>query len=70
MTNKYYKKKNNERLRKVARERYQYCLKKKKTNVEKRPGNDIKVLLNKKKKKSVNVITNLIKIFLRNNSRS
>ena len=70
MTNKYYQKKNNERLRKVARERYQYCLKKKKTNVEKRHGNDIKVLLNKKKKKSVNVITNLIKIFLRNNSRS
>ena len=41
-----------------------------KTNVEERHENDIKVLLNKKKKKSVNVITNLIKIFLRNNCRS
>ena len=66
MTNKY-KKKNKEKLQREACEKYQNLFEEEKS---KRPYKDIKILLKEKKKKSVSIIGNVIKIFLRSKSRS
>ena len=57
-------------LRKEACEKYQILLKKKKKKGEKMPKKDIKPLLNKRKKKSLGIIRNAIKVFVRNKRRS
>ena len=57
-------------LRKEACEKYQILLKKKKKKGEKMPKKDIKSLLNKRKKKSLGIIRNAIKVFVRNKRRS
>ena len=46
-----------------------YCKKTKKSS-EKKHVKDIKILLKKKKRKSVSIIVNVIKIFLRNKIKS
>ena len=51
-------KKNKEKLRKEARERYKIFLKNKKKKGEKRLDADIKIFLRKKKKKKVEYIIN------------
>ena len=55
---------------KKAREKYQNPSKKKKTKGEKRAEKDMEILLKMKKKKSVSIIFNVIRIFLRNKSRT
>ena len=45
-------------------------MKKKKKKGEKMPKKDIKPLLNKRKKKSLGIIRNAIKVFVRNKRRS
>ena len=58
MTNKYYQK-HKEMLRKEACERYQNLSETEKNKKQKRPKNDIKILLNKKKRKSASIIVNV-----------
>ena len=70
MKNEYHQK-HKERLQTEARKKnITIFLKKKKKKGEKRPKTDINNLLKKKKKKNGSIIVNLIKIFLRNKSRS
>ena len=68
MSNKYYQK-HKRKLRKKVKG-INIFMNKKKTKGEKRPEENIKILLKKKKKKCVNIIANVMKIFLRNKSRS
>ena len=63
MTNKYYQK-HKEKLRKEAREIYQNLSEEEKTKGEKRAKKGIKILLNIKKEKSVNIIRNVSRSYL------
>ena len=65
MTNKYQKHK--EKLPREACERYHNLSKDKK---DKRLKTDIKIFLKKEKRKTVSIIVNVIRIFLRNKSKS
>ena len=62
MSTAYYQE-NKERLRKEACERYENLSGEEKTKSEKRLVKDIKVFLKEKKKKSVSIVANAIKIF-------
>ena len=55
LKNKYYQKQN-ESLRKEAREKYQNLSKEERTKGKKKPNKDIKILQKKKKKKSQYVL--------------
>ena len=68
MATKYYQRKKNSEKKHVKDTKN--FLKNKKTKGKKRPDQVIKVLLKEKKKKSVNVILNGTKVFLRNYSKS
>ena len=63
MSNKYYQK-HKEKLRKEAREIYQNLSEEEKTKGEKRAEKGIKILLNIKKEKSVNIIRNISRSYL------
>ena len=63
MSNKYYQK-HKEKLRKEAREIYQNLSEEEKTKGEKRAKKGIKILLNIKKEKSVNIIRNVSRSYL------
>ena len=64
MTTNYYQK-DKEKIRKEARERYPKLSEEEKKD-EKSSEKDIKIFLKKKKKKSISIIMNIIRIFLRN----
>ena len=63
MSNKFYQK-HKEKLRKEAREIYQNLSEEEKTKGEKRAKKGIKILLNIKKEKSVNIIRNVSRSYL------
>ena len=63
MSNKYYQK-HKEKLRKEAREIYQNLSEEEKNKGEKRAKKGIKILLNIKKEKSVNIIRNVSRSYL------
>ena len=63
MSSKYYQK-HKEKLRKEAREIYQNLSEEEKTKGEKRAKKGIKILLNIKKEKSVNIIRNVSRSYL------
>ena len=64
MTTNHYQK-DKEKIRKEARERYPKLSEEEKKD-EKSSEKDIKIFLKKKKKKSISIIMNIIRIFLRN----
>ena len=64
-------KKHKEKLPKESRKRYQNLSEEENKKGHKKPETDIKMyFLKKKKKKSISIIANLIKIFMRNKSKS
>ena len=63
MSNKYHQK-HKEKLSKEAREIYQNLSAEEKTKGEKRAEKGIKILLNIKKEKSVNIIRNVTRSYL------
>ena len=65
-----YCQKHKESLQKEAREKYQNLSEEEKDKRQKKPEKDNKLLQKKKKKKSFSIIVNVIRIFLRNKSRS
>ena len=67
MPTKYYPQKK-KRLQKKHVKNIKISLKKNKTKGDKRSAKDIKIFL--KKKKSINIIMNVIKVFLRNKTKA
>ena len=63
MTNNYYKKKNKEKLQKEAREWYQNLSEKGKTKRDSMHVSDIEIFLKQKKKRSVNMVMDDMRIF-------